>query len=44
MIYILADSVLSRSKGRRLLNKCRLESIRGTLHMIWNRKRESAAG
>ncbi|WNS41282.1 glycosyltransferase [Paenibacillus sp. MMS20-IR301] len=44
VMYIMADSVLSRSQGRRLLNKCRLESIRGTLHMIWNRKRESAAG
>ncbi|MEI2396276.1 MULTISPECIES: glycosyltransferase [Paenibacillus] len=44
VMYILADSILSRSQGRRLLNKCRLESIRGTLHMIWNRKRESAAG
>ena len=44
VLYIAADSVLSRSQGRRLLNKCRLESIRGTLHMIWNRKRESAAG
>ncbi|NOU83394.1 glycosyltransferase [Paenibacillus sp. LMG 31459] len=44
VMYILADSLLSRSQGRRLLNKCRLESIRGTLHMIWNRKRESAAG
>lgn len=44
LAYILADSILSRSKGRKLLNKCRLESIRGTLHMIWNRKRHSAAG
>lgn len=44
VMYILADSILSRSQGRRPLNKCRLESIRGTLHMIWNRKRESAAG
>ncbi|MBT2288383.1 glycosyltransferase family 2 protein [Paenibacillus albidus] len=44
IVYIMADSVLSRSQGRKLLNKCRLESIRGTLHMIWNRKRESAAG
>ncbi|OBZ08857.1 glycosyl transferase [Bacillus sp. FJAT-27264] len=44
VLYIMADSVLSRSRGKRLLNKCRLESIRGTLHMIWNRKRESAAG
>jgi glycosyltransferase involved in cell wall biosynthesis len=44
VMYILADSILSRSEGRKLLNKCRLESIRGTLHMIWNRKRESAAG
>lgn len=44
LVYILVDMVLSRSKGRRLLNKCRLESIRGTLHMIWNRKRHSAAG
>ena len=44
VMYILADSILSRSQGRKLLNKCRLESIRGTLHMIWNRKRESAAG
>ncbi|ASA26022.1 glycosyltransferase [Paenibacillus donghaensis] len=44
IVYIMTDSVLSRSQGKRLLNKCRLESIRGTLHMIWNRKRESAAG
>lgn len=44
VLYILADSILSRSQGRKLLNKCRLESIRGTLHMIWNRKRQSAAG
>ncbi|WP_262495661.1 glycosyltransferase family 2 protein [Paenibacillus sp. B2(2019)] len=44
LVYILADSILSRSKGRRLLNKCRLESIRGTLHMILNRERHSAAG
>ncbi|WP_244169847.1 MULTISPECIES: glycosyltransferase [Paenibacillus] len=44
IIYVMADSILSRSQGRKLLNKCRLESIRGTLHMIWNRKRESAAG
>ena len=44
LAYILADSILSRSKGRKLLNKCRLESIRGTLHMMWNRKRHSAAG
>ncbi|MNO37738.1 Chondroitin synthase [compost metagenome] len=44
LVYILADMVLSRSKGRKLLNKCRLESIRGTLHMILGRKRHSAAG
>lgn len=44
VVYILADSVLSRSHGRKLLNRCRLESIRGTLHMLWNRKRQSAAG
>ncbi|MEK4062756.1 MULTISPECIES: glycosyltransferase [unclassified Paenibacillus] len=44
VVYIMADSILSRSKGRKLLNRCRLESIRGTLHMIWNRKRQSAAG
>ncbi len=44
IIYILGDSILSRSQGRKLLNRCRLESIRGTLYMIWNRKRESAAG
>jgi hypothetical protein len=44
IMYIAGDSILSRSQGKRLLNKCRLESIRGTLHMIWNRKRESAAG
>ncbi|WP_313638151.1 glycosyltransferase [Paenibacillus sp.] len=44
LVYILADMVLSRSKGRRLLNKCRLESIRGTLHMILGLKRHSAAG
>ncbi|WP_239004504.1 glycosyltransferase [Paenibacillus tepidiphilus] len=43
-VYIMADSVLARSQGRKLLNRCRLESIRGTLHMVWNRKRESAAG
>lgn len=44
VVYILADSVLSRSQGRKLLNRCRLESIRGTLHMLWNRERQSAAG
>ncbi|MBY3622782.1 glycosyltransferase [Acinetobacter sp. CUI P1] len=44
LVYILADMVLSRSKGRKLLNKCRLESIRGTLHMILGRERHSAAG
>ncbi|SEU00372.1 glycosyltransferase [Paenibacillus sp. NFR01] len=44
VVYIVVDSSISRSEGRKLLNKCRLESIRGTLHMIWNRKRESAAG
>jgi len=44
IVYILADSIISRSEGRKLLNKCRMESIRGTLYMIWNRKRESAAG
>lgn len=44
LVYILADMVLSRSKGRKLLNKCRLESIRGTLHMILGLKRHSAAG
>lgn len=44
IVYVLVDSVLSRSQGRKLLNKCRLESIRGTLNMIFNRKRESAAG
>ncbi|WP_339317370.1 glycosyltransferase [Paenibacillus sp. FSL R10-2734] len=44
LVYILADMVLSRSKGRKLLNKCRLESIRGTLHMILDRERHSAAG
>jgi len=44
IVYVLVDSILSRSKGRRLLNKCRLESIRGTLNMVFNRKRESAAG
>ncbi|WP_307588344.1 glycosyltransferase [Paenibacillus wynnii] len=42
--YVLVDSILSRSQGKRLLNKCRLESIRGTLNMVFNRKRESAAG
>jgi glycosyltransferase involved in cell wall biosynthesis len=44
VVYVMADSLLSRSQGRKLLNKCRLESIRGTLHMFWNRKRQSAAG
>ncbi|HBS44519.1 MAG TPA: glycosyltransferase family 2 protein [Paenibacillus sp.] len=44
LVYILAGMVLSRSKGRKLLNKCRLESIRGTLHMILGRERHSAAG
>lgn len=44
LAFILVDTVLSRSKGRKLLNKCRLESIRGTLHMILNRNRHSAAG
>lgn len=44
IVYVMADSVFSRSRGRKLLNRCRLESIRGTLHMFWNRKRESAAG
>ncbi|KGE19215.1 glycosyltransferase [Paenibacillus wynnii] len=44
IVYVLVDSILSRSQGRRLLNKCRLESIRGTLNMVFNRKRESAAG
>jgi len=44
IVYVLADSVLSRSEGRKLLNRCRQESIRGTLYMICNRKRESAAG
>lgn len=44
VLYIMADSLLARSRGRKLLNKCRMESIRGTMHMIWNRKRESAAG
>lgn len=42
--FVLVDSLFSRSAGRKLLVKCRLESIRGTLEMIWNRKRESAAG
>lgn len=44
ILYVLVDSIVSRSQGRKLLNKCRLESIRGTLNMIFNRKRESAAG
>lgn len=44
VVYIMADSVTARSQGRKLLNRCRLESIRGTLHMLWNRKRQSAAG
>lgn len=44
VVYVMGDSILSRSQGRKLLNKCRLESIRGTLHMFWNRKRQSAAG
>ena len=44
IVYVLVDSLLSRSQGRKLLNKCRLESIRGTLNMVFNRKRESAAG
>ncbi|KAA9004681.1 glycosyltransferase family 2 protein [Paenibacillus spiritus] len=47
MVYIIVDSAIaavSRSQGRRLLNRCRLESIRGTLHMLSGRKRESATG
>ncbi|BCG57597.1 glycosyltransferase [Paenibacillus sp. URB8-2] len=47
LLYIAVDSVLSAisgSQGRRLLNKCRLESVRGTLHMLRNRNRESATG
>lgn len=44
IVYVMVDSIISRSQGRKLLNKCRLESIRGTLNMIFNRKRESAAG
>ncbi|QWU17150.1 Glycosyl transferase family 2 [Paenibacillus sophorae] len=47
VLYIAADSVLaaiSRNEGRKLLNKCRLESVRGTLHMLRNRNRESATG
>ncbi|MFD1772713.1 glycosyltransferase [Paenibacillus rhizophilus] len=47
LLYIAVDSVLSAisgSQGRKLLNKCRLESVRGTLHMLRNRNRESATG
>ncbi|AHV95884.1 glycosyltransferase [Paenibacillus sabinae] len=47
ILYIAVDSVLSAvsgSQGRKLLNKCRLESVRGTLHMLRNRNRESATG
>lgn len=47
LLYIAVDSVLSAisgSEGRKLLNKCRMESVRGTLHMLRNRNRESATG
>lgn len=43
-LYIMVDSLLAWSEGRKLLNRCRLESIRGTLHTVRNRKSESAAG
>ncbi|MNB67724.1 Chondroitin synthase [compost metagenome] len=47
LLYIAVDSTLSAisgSEGRKLLNKCRMESVRGTLHMLKNRNRESATG
>jgi hypothetical protein len=44
VLYITLDSLLARSEGRKLLNRCRLESIRGTLDTLRNRKSESAAG
>lgn len=34
VLYIVIDSLFARSEGRKLLNKCRLESIRGTLDMM----------
>lgn len=44
--YVAAGAVFARSQGRKMLNKCRLESIRGTLHVLRgrSRSRESAAG
>lgn len=37
MLYIIAASLFARSEGSRLLIKCRLESIRGTLDMLRRR-------
>ncbi|WP_025685120.1 glycosyltransferase [Paenibacillus maysiensis] len=43
-LYNTMDSLLARTEGRKLLNRCRFESIRGTLDTLRNRKSESAAG
>ncbi|MNI07859.1 putative glycosyltransferase EpsH [compost metagenome] len=35
--YVMVDSIFARSEGRKLLMKCRMESIRGTMDMIRKR-------
>jgi glycosyltransferase involved in cell wall biosynthesis len=37
VLYIIVDSLFARSEGRKLLVKCRLKSIRGTLDMLRRR-------
>ncbi|WP_223066909.1 glycosyltransferase [Paenibacillus caui] len=39
-LYVAASSLFARDEAGRLLNKCRMESIRGTLHIVLNRGRE----
>lgn len=44
LLYIAVSSLNARSVGSKMLIRCRLESIRGTMDTIRNRKSQSAAG
>jgi glycosyltransferase involved in cell wall biosynthesis len=44
LLYIAVSSVNARSAGSKMLIRCRLESIRGTMDTVRNRKSQSAAG
>lgn len=42
-LYVAASSLVARDAAARLLNRCRMESVRGTLHTVMNRHAEPTA-